>query len=265
MPYIYFSVDTVRHFFYSVLSYRFKCFINANNGFAHTGEKAMSDLFGNIPSVENHSQSALDFPQPLTDKYRPRTMAQFVGLAKPKALCAKLAANPFPSAWLFVGPSGTGKTSMALALGEMIPAEVHHIPSQSCDLASLERVCRTCQYVPMMGKRMHLILVDEADQMTAAAQLFLLSKLDSTSPLPNTIWVFTCNATDRLQDRFLSRVKTVEFSSYGIATDAAALLQKIWDENTAAPAPNFARIVKESNNNVRESLMKLELELMLAS
>lgn len=112
---------------------------------------------------------------------------------------------------------------------------------------------------------MHLVLVDEADQMSPAAQLFLLSKLDSTAKLPNTIWIFTCNSTERFQDRFLSRVTTVEFSSYGIATDAAAMLQRIWDENTTAPAPNFARIVKESNNNVRESLMKLELELMLAS
>jgi len=225
----------------------------------------MFDLFGNSPSSGN--QSALDFPTPLTEKYRPRTMAEFVGLAKPKALCAKLAARPFPSAWLFVGPSGTGKTSMAMALGEMIPAEIHHIPSQNCDLANIERVCRTCQYVPAMGKRMHLIIVDEADQMSPAAQLALLSKLDSTAPLPNTIWIFTCNATDRLQDRFLSRVKQIEFSSYGIASDAAALLQRIWDENVSAssPAPNFQRIVKESNNNVREALMKLETEIMLAA
>jgi putative ATPase len=221
----------------------------------------MFNLFG------NSQQSGLEFPTPLTEKYRPRTMAEFVGLSKPKALCAKLAANPFPSAWLFVGPSGTGKTTMAMALGEMIPAEIHHIPSQECDLANLERVCRTCQYVPMMGKKMHLILVDEADQMTPAAQLFLLSKLDSTAQLANTIWVFTCNATDRLQDRFLSRVKVIEFSSYGIAADAAALLSRIWDENapSSAAAPNFARIVKDSNNNVREALAKLEIEIMLAA
>ena len=130
----------------------------------------MFDLFGN----STVTQSALDFPTPLTEKYRPRTMSEFVGLAKPKALCAKLAARPFPSAWLFVGPSGTGKTSMAMALGEMIPAEIHHIGSQECDLATLERHVKTCQYVPMSGKKMHLIIVDEADQMTPAAQLYLI-------------------------------------------------------------------------------------------
>jgi replication-associated recombination protein RarA len=194
-------------------------------------------------------------------------MAEFVGLTKPKALCASLARNPFESGWVFVGPSGTGKTTMAAALAELIPAEVHHIPSQECTLASLERVSRTCQYVPMAGKKMHLILVDEADQMTAAAQLYCLSKLDGTAKIPNTIWIFTCNSIERFEARFLSRNKVIEFSSYGIAQDAAALLARIWQENApaGAAAPNFARIVKESNNNVRESLMKLELELMMVA
>jgi Cdc6-like AAA superfamily ATPase len=156
---------------------------------------------------------------------------------------------------------------MAAALAELIPAEVHHIPSQECNLPNLERVARICQYVPMAGKKMHMILVDEADQMTAAAQLYCLSKLDGTAKLPNTIWIFTCNSIDRFEARFLSRNKVIEFSSYGIAQDAAALLARIWQENApaGAAAPNFARIVKESNNNVRESLMKLELELMMVA
>jgi replication-associated recombination protein RarA len=222
----------------------------------------MFDLFGASPS-----QSSLAFPLSLTEKYRPRTIAEFAGLAKPKAIISKLAAHPFESAWLFVGPSGTGKTTMAAALAELIPAEVHHIPSQECDLANLERIARYCQYVPAAGKKMHLILVDEADQMTAAAQLYCLSKLDGTAKLPNTIWVFTANASDRLQDRFLSRCKVIEFSSYGIAAEASALLERVWDLEAPAGAarPNFQRIVKESNNNLRESLSKLELELMLAA
>ena len=228
-------------------------------GYIHIGHKS------GLGSAED--ATSLGFPVSLTERYRPLTMSEFVGLSKPKAICAKLAANPFPSAWLFLGPSGTGKTTMAAALAQMIPAEVHHIPSQNCDLATLERVSRTCQYVPMEGKRMHMILIDEADQMTAAAQLLLHSKLDGTAALPNTIWVFTCNAVDRLQDRFLSRVKQVEFSSYGIAAEAAALLERIWTENvpSSAAKPNFARIVKEANNNVREALMRLETEIMLAA
>jgi replication-associated recombination protein RarA len=220
------------------------------------------DLFGN----ESAAQNSLEFPEALTEKYRPRDLASFVGLDKPKKICAKIAEKPFSSAWLFIGPSGTGKTTMALALAAMIPAEIHHIPSQECNLVNIENVCATCHRVPWYGKRMHLVLVDEADQMTAAAQVSLLSKLDSTNFPPDTIFVFTANSSDRLEARFLSRLRVIEFSSYGIAQDAAAMLKAIWEREApaSASAPNFARIVKDSNNNVRESLMKLETELMLA-
>jgi hypothetical protein len=113
-----------------------------------------------------------------------------------------------------------------------------------------------------MGYNFHMVLVDEADRMTEAAQIALLSHLDGTNPAPNTIYVFTCNSTDRLEQRFLSRLRPVDFSSYGIAKDAAGLLARVWSAETKAAAPNFARIVKEANNNIREALMRLETELM---
>src|SRR5580692_5194800 len=211
-------------------------------------------------------QIPIGFPEPLTEKYRPRTFDGFVGLEKPRKVMSKLAVNPFPSAWLFIGSSGTGKTTMALALAEAIPAELHHIPSQECNLDNIERVRRTCQYVPMAGKRFHVILADEADRMTDAAQVSLLSKLDSTNFPPNTIFVFTSNDSTRLEPRFLSRLSVLEFSSYGIAKEAAELLARVWDAETdgSAERPNFARIVKESNNNVREALNRLQVEIMMA-
>ena len=93
--------------------------------------------------------ATLTFPMPLAEKYRPRMIAEFVGLDKPKRILSKFAANPYQSAWLFVGPPGTGKTSMALALAETLRAEVHHIPSQQCNVANVEDVIRQCWYVPV--------------------------------------------------------------------------------------------------------------------
>lgn len=204
--------------------------------------------------------------QTLTEKFRPISIEGFIGLDKPKRLCAKLAANPFASAWLFTGEPGLGKTTLALALAESMPAELHHVPSQDCNLETLRSVIANCHYVPRLGCRMHLVLVDEADKMSPAAQLYLLSKLDSTSFPPDTIFIFTCNTTEGLEARFTSRCGLVEFSSYGNANAAAQLLESIWTAEAPADAerPNFARIVKEASGNIRAALMSLQNHLMLA-
>jgi replication-associated recombination protein RarA len=206
--------------------------------------------------------TTLPVPMPLAEKYRPRAIAEFVGLDKPKRILGKFATNPYQSAWIFIGSPGTGKTTMALALAEMLRAEVHHIPSQQCNVANVEDVIRQCWYVPVSGG-FHLVLIDEADKMSNAAQLHFLSKLDATAFPPQTIFVFTCNTTDGLETRFLSRTRQIEFSSYGMASEATRLLEAVWErEANGASAPNFARIVKESSNNVRDALMTLETELL---
>src|ERR1700681_4282842 len=95
------------------------------------------------------AQTAMVFPASLSEKYRPHTLGEFVGLEKPKKVLAKFADAPFPNAaFLFVGPSGTGKTSMALALCEAINGELHHIPSQKCTVETVEAIVRQCHYVP---------------------------------------------------------------------------------------------------------------------
>jgi replication factor C subunit 2/4 len=215
------------------------------------------------------AQSGFAFPQPLSERYQPATIADFVGLEKPRKVLSKFVDNPYPSAWLFVGPSGTGKTSMALAICKAIAGELHHIPSQSCDLATVKSVTDQCHYYPRMFEsgtpgRFHFVLVDEADRMSYPAQLAFLSKLDATAFPPNTIFVFTCNAVDSLEARFLSRCRRIDFSSYGLAEGIRGLLERIWDAETDNPTekPNFARIAKDSCNNVRDALMSLEVEIM---
>lgn len=214
-----------------------------------------------LASSASQQQSNLGFPAPLADKYRPRQISGFLGLEKPRKIMERFAANPRAAAFLFSGPSGTGKSTMALALCEAIRGELIHIPSQHCSVAELEEALARTIYVPMMGKKWWFVLVDEADQMTDKAQLALLSKLDSTGRIENTVFVFTCNDTERLEKRFLSRCLTVEFSSYGLNGNLTTFLREVWlaEGGTDENAPNFARL---ASGNVRDSLSRLEVELM---
>jgi DNA polymerase III gamma/tau subunit len=223
---------------------------------------AMSTLFA------TSQQEGLAFPKSLTEDFKPQSIAEFVGLAKHKAILAKLAANPRPCGLLFFGGPGTGKTSMGFAYARAIDAEIHHLPSQDCKLDTLQSVAAMCNRYPydfQTGKscRWHLCLIDEADLLSPAAQNYLLSKLDGTAPCPQTIWILTANSVDKFEDRFLSRlIQLPKFNGYSAGNDVRGLLERIWNERAAgAPLPDFSRV---PTSNVREALLWLEVELLAA-
>jgi replication-associated recombination protein RarA len=221
---------------------------------------ATRDLFADEPLRLNTDSSM----QGLCEKYRPRKIADFAGLEKAKTILQKFAAQPYRIAWLFSGPTGVGKTSMALALSSEIEAELHHLVPNSTR-EDIERVWADCQGFPAPGYKRHLILVDDVDGVSKAALTTLLAKLDARDEAPDTIWVFTCPGTEKLDRRFLSFCGEIKFPSYGIAKEAAELLKLVWEaergEADVIP-PNFARIVKESNNDIRAALITLETLLI---
>jgi replication-associated recombination protein RarA len=213
-------------------------------------------------------QSGFTFPESLSDKYKPKRVAEFLQVF-PRNVMLSLLKNPKPSAWFFLGASGLGKTEMAMAFANELPAQIHHIASKDCDLEAVRRIKLACNYIPYdlfnpeRHCRMHVVIVDEADQMSAAAQLAFLSLLDATGFPPNTVFIFTGNSTAGLEDRFMSRVKMLSFSKEGMAPKIVELLASIWAQEAGnAPTPNFAQIVKSSRNNCRDAINTLEVELM---
>ena len=197
----------------------------------------------------------------LTTKYQPQTLGDFRGLGRPKRILQNFASQPTTSAWLLVGPSGLGKTTIALALQKAIGGALYHIPSRQCDLATVEEIAGHCAYRPWNGGRFNTVIVDEADQATKAAQIAFLSLLDSTAMPDDSVWIFTANSLEKLEERLISRCRVIEFTSEDI--DFPEMLDYIWSQEAMGrPSPDYTRIIKRAKGNVRTALMELELELL---
>jgi len=224
-------------------------------------------------------QNGFGYPLPLVEKYQPRKIEDFIGLEGPKRLFQNLLKAPRPVGILLVGPPGCGKTTLGMAFADELPGTLHHISSQRCDVAALDRLNDFLAYYPSHGK-FHVVLVDEADQMTEKAQLQLLSKLDSTGwlrptfgggfergPAPQVIWIFTCNGRgdngtappNTFEPRFLSRCLVVGCEKPDVA-DIAHFLRRIWSleggSATDDPSP-----LAEACDGVRDALTRLEVAL----
>jgi replication-associated recombination protein RarA len=213
---------------------------------------------------EVQAQASFIHAKPLTEEFRPVWINDFVGLATPKKVLSNLLKAPRCCALLMVGAPGTGKTSISVAFANELLAQIWHIGSQDCKVERLQEVVQHCNYVPKAGlKGFHVVIVDEADTMSDAAQKYLLSKLDSTGTVPNTIWIFTCNSSERLEERFQSRCLKLDFNSYGAASEITGLLSRIWKAKAPASAeePNLKKL---ACGNVRESLQRLEVALLSA-
>jgi len=223
----------------------------------------------------------------LVEKYRPHKVANFIGLSRPKALLGNLLRAPRACSMLFLGPPGTGKSTMALAFTRELNAALISIPAAQCNLETVEQAWEAIHYFPPAGKGpWWVIRVEEADKMSSAAQLALCSHMDSTSSLsfefcgsvkettaPPVIFIFTANGGSYdgtappalLEPRFLSRCLLVPFSQAAIEAALPRFLSWVWTRETGKAPLNGAipRIAKLHQGAVRDALQALEVELMV--
>jgi DNA polymerase III gamma/tau subunit len=176
----------------------------------------------------------------------------------------RFAAAPYSSAWLLTGPAGTGKTTLAYAVAELIGGQLYHIASRSCDLAEVERVRDLTAAYPMFSRSpWHVIICDEADLMSKPAQNAFLSLLDSSEAPKDTVFIFTCNDVKGLEPRFLSRTRVLDFDLAPDEVEAVQFLTRVWKAETHAEVPDLTALFQACDSNLRDALMKLEVKIAM--
>jgi DNA polymerase-3 subunit gamma/tau len=174
------------------------------------------------------------FVTALYRKYRPQTFEEVVGQeAVVRTLSNALDSGKIRQAYLFAGPRGTGKTSMARILAKCVnctlgptshpdgtcPACLSIAASESPDVFEMDaasqrgiddvREIRERAATQPIGGRKKVYIIDEAHQLTDAAWNALLKLIEE--PPPHLLFVFCTTELQKVLATVRSRCQTFVF------------------------------------------------------
>jgi len=216
-------------------------------------------------------------------KYRPQTFDDVVGQeAVVRTLRNAIEQDQVRQAYLFAGPRGTGKTSMARILAKALNCQGTLGPTPSPDAT-----CHTCVAIangtsldvvemdaasqrgiddireirervvlqPVEGRHKVYIL-DEAHQLTDAAWNALLKLIEE--PPPHLVFVFCTTDLGKVIPTVRSRCQTFVFQRPRLA-ELVTLLRRVAEgESIEAPDAALSLIARSSRGSFRDAVSTLD-------
>lgn len=147
-----------------------------------------------------------------SQKYRPKVIQDVIIPESFKESLLKYTADGAIPSFLFFSPSpGTGKTTLALAICEMMnvrPLFINASLDNSIDDIRM-KVIQYATTASLFGASRKVVILDEADRLSAAAQDALKGLMEHVSK--NCSFILTCNTKSRISEPLVSRCIEVDF------------------------------------------------------
>ena len=144
----------------------------------------------------------------LTEKYRPAKLENYVGNEHIKKTIKQYLEQNDIQNFIFQGPSGTGKTTLAKIIVKNLDCDYLYI--NASDERGIETIrdkvsgfASTMSFQPLK-----VIILDEADFLTIQAQASLRNIIETFSK--TTRFIMTCNFVERIIDPLQSRCQVLK-------------------------------------------------------